>query len=287
MIEGFANKRKELYKKEAFYRILNYELVPKDIKILNELRPDVVILDEAQRIKNWKTKTAINVKQLRSPLAMVLTGTPIENKIEELHSIMEFVDKRKLGPLYKFLYDHRVTDEGGKVIGYKSLQTVKESLQNVMIRRRKGEVLTQLPKRIDQTLFVKMTKEQNVIHDENMDIVVRLVSKWRRYGFLTDAEQKRMQIALNFMRMVSDNTYLVDKKTDFGPKTGEVEKILRDIVLEKIHGGDAVVDLVSAVVDGVIIRASVAGAAPVVDGQPGIPLVKKVLGDAVPLIAVV
>ena len=66
-------------------------------------QPDLIILDEAQRIKNWNTRTAQSVKQLESEFAFVLTGTPLENRLEELHSIIEFVDRFRLGPMFRFL----------------------------------------------------------------------------------------------------------------------------------------------------------------------------------------
>ena len=232
VIEGLNHQRKQLYQNGSFYKLINYELVSRDIDLIREWSPDLIILDEAQRIKNWKTRTARYVKQLESNFAIVLTGTPIENRIEELHSIMEFIDRRHLGPLYRFLQTHRILDEGGKVIGYKDLQSVRVSLKHVMIRRKKDEVLKQLPDRIDKNLFVPMTKEQWVIHDENGDIVTRLAAKWRRFKFLCEADQRRLQIALNYMRMAADNTYLVDKTTIHGPKLEELEVILRDLIIE-------------------------------------------------------
>lgn len=238
VIEGLNQQRRQLYRSESFYKLLNYELVFRDMDMIREWAPDLIILDEAQRIKNWKTRTAQSVKQLESPFAIVLTGTPIENRIEELHSIMEFIDRRHLGPLYRFVHDHRITDSGGKVIGYQNLQSVRESLRNVMIRRKKDEVLKQLPGRIDKNFFILMTTEQQVIHDENCDIVAKIVAKWRRYKFLSEADQRRLQIALNYMRMAADNTYLVDKRTIHGPKIEELEILLREIVLE---GGEKVV----------------------------------------------
>ncbi|MBI5788301.1 MAG: DEAD/DEAH box helicase [Candidatus Schekmanbacteria bacterium] len=238
VIEGLNHRRKELYQQESFYKLINYEMVFRDIDLIKAWAPDLIILDEAQRIKNWKTRTARYVKQLDSPFAIVLTGTPIENRIEELHSIVEFIDRRHLGPLFRFVHNHRVSDENGKVIGYKDLQLVRDSLKNVMIRRKKDEVLKQLPERIDKNFFVPMTKEQRVIHDENADIVAKLVAKWRRYKFLCEADQRRLQIALNYMRMAADNTYLVDKKTIHGPKIEELEEILNEIVIE---GGEKVV----------------------------------------------
>lgn len=232
VIEGLNHVRHQLYKDESFYKLVNYELVFRDIELIRNWAPDLIILDEAQRIKNWKTRTAQYVKQLNSNFAIVLTGTPIENRIEELHSIMEFIDRHHLGPLYRFVQTHRIVDDSGKVIGYKDLQSIRNSMKNVMMRRKKDEVLKQLPKRIDKNFFVPMTEEQFVIHDENYDIVKKLVNKWRRYKFLCEADQLRLQIALNYMRMAADNTYLVDKKTIHGPKIEELEIVLKELVIE-------------------------------------------------------
>ena len=81
-------------------------------------------LDEAQRIKNWESKTSRAVKKLRSRYAIVLTGTPLENKLEELYSIVAFVDDRRLGPAFQFLSDHRVLDADGKLLGYRNLDSI-------------------------------------------------------------------------------------------------------------------------------------------------------------------
>ncbi len=79
-------------------RIVNYEQIRSDSLDINAaLKPDIVILDEAQRIKNWSTKTAQAIKRLRSRYAFVLTGTPIENRIDELYSIVEFLDPSSSG----------------------------------------------------------------------------------------------------------------------------------------------------------------------------------------------
>jgi SNF2 family DNA or RNA helicase len=238
VVEGMNAERTRLYRAESFYKVLNYEVVHRDLDYIKAWAPDLIILDEAQRIKNWNTRTAKAVKRLESRFAIVLTGTPLENKIEELHSLMEFVDRLRLGPLYRFVHTHRMVDAGGKVTGYQRLQSIRASLENVMIRRKKDEVLKQLPGRTDKNFFVPMTREQFVVHDEYRELVARLVAKWRRYKFLSDADRKRLMMFLTLMRMVSDNTYLVDKKTIHGPKIDELEIILRELVVE---GGEKVV----------------------------------------------
>ena len=238
VVEGLNRQRRELYRSDSFFKLINYELVARDLDLIREWSPDLIILDEAQRIKNWKTRTAQTVKKLESTFALVLTGTPIENRIEELHSLMEFVDRHHLGPLYRFVHNHRITDAAGKVVGYRDLEKVRHSLKGVMIRRKRNEVLKQLPARIDQNILVPLTREQQALHDEYKEIVAKLVAKWRRYRFLCEADQRRMQIALAMMRMAADNTYLVDHVTVHGPKVEELEILLKELVVE---GGEKAV----------------------------------------------
>lgn len=233
VIEGLLHNRRELYDREAFYKIVNYDVIHRDTGSINRLSPDLVILDEAQRIKNWKTRTARSVKQIKSPYAFVLTGTPLENRIEELHSIVEFVDRHRLGPLFRFLHNHQVLDnKSGKVVGYGNLKIIGETLSSILIRRRKGEVLKQIPERVDKNFFVPMTREQMAIHQENQDIVVQIVARWKRHKFLTEKDQRILTVALQRMRMACDNTYLVDQQTHFGPKLKELSTFLGEIFEE-------------------------------------------------------
>src|SRR5207247_11310565 len=126
--------------------------------------PDLVVLDEAQRIKNWETRTARSVKQVSSPYAIVLTGTPLENRLEELVSIVQFVDLYRLGPTFRLLHEHQVRDDVGKVIGYRELDKLGQSLGPILLRRQKEQVLDQLPGRIDSNIFVPMTPQQRDMH---------------------------------------------------------------------------------------------------------------------------
>jgi len=99
LIFGPRAQRLAGYGEPAFFTIVNYEQVLADAQDINSiLAPDVVVLDEAQRIKNWQTKTARRVKALRSRFAFVLTGTPIENRIDELYSIVQYLEPELVVP---------------------------------------------------------------------------------------------------------------------------------------------------------------------------------------------
>ncbi|MEK7325838.1 MAG: SNF2-related protein, partial [Chloroflexota bacterium] len=77
VVEGGLAARRQAYKANSFFTILNYELVRRDLDELEKMRPSLIILDEAQRIKNWRSKTAMTVKRLKSRYAFVLTGPPL------------------------------------------------------------------------------------------------------------------------------------------------------------------------------------------------------------------
>jgi SNF2 family DNA or RNA helicase len=99
-------------------------------------------------------------------------------------------------------------------------------LSDTLIRRTKKEVLKQLPERMDKNLFVPMTFEQMEIHDELQTDVSKLVNKWRRYGFLNEADRQRLILSLSKMRMVCDSTYILDQRTRKDTKIEELMNIL-------------------------------------------------------------
>ncbi len=231
VLEGLKTKRDELYRESTtFYKIIGHHTVGNDLESINESDFDLIILDEAQRIKNWKAKISQNIKKLKSEYAIVLTGTPLENKLEELYSVVQFINPFRLGALYRFLHNHQVIEaDSTKVIGYKDLNKVGELLSDILLRRTKKMVLRQLPGRQDKNLFVEMTATQRDIHNECYDYVCRLVNKWRRMGFLPEKDRQRLLINLNQMRMVCDSTFILDQKTRHDTKVGELMGILDEI----------------------------------------------------------
>lgn len=134
-----------------FFTIVHYEQMLADsLEVNARLQPDVVVLDEAQRIKNWSAKTTQAIKRLRSRYAFVLTGTPIENRIDELHSLMDFLDSSVLGPLFRFNREFYELDDRGRPVGYRNLDKLHARIHPYMLRRRKADVETELPDRTDR-----------------------------------------------------------------------------------------------------------------------------------------
>ena len=230
IIEGFASRRLELYKASAPYKIVSYQSLANDIKSLSRIATDLLIMDEVQRLKNWHTQLAQAVRRIDSHYSVLLSGTPLENKLDELVSIVQLADPYCLAPLYRFRYDHIVTDTSGKAIGYKNLGDIRDKLKDTLIRRTKQSVQLQLPKRTDQFLLVPMTPEQTSRHEELRGAVARLASKWQRTGSLSEEERRRLLLMLGQMRMLADSTFVIDQNQEsrHDVKVSEVMNILCD-----------------------------------------------------------
>jgi len=228
LIFGPRRKRLSQYSDPPFFTVVNYEQMLADALDVNaRLQPDVVILDEAQRIKNWGTKTAQAVKRLRSRYAFILTGTPIENRIDEIHSLMSFLEPSVLGPLFRFNREFYQLDDRGRPSGYQNLDRLHSRIAPFLLRRRKAQVETELPDRTDTTHLVPLSPEQKNRYAEHEASVARLASIAKRRP-LTQQESEKLLRELNMMRMTCDTNYILDPKERACPKLGELAKILEE-----------------------------------------------------------
>jgi superfamily II DNA or RNA helicase len=233
LVFGSRAQRLAAYRTPAFFTIVNYEQVLADADDINViLKPETVVLDEAQRIKNWQTKTARQVKSLRSPYAFVLTGTPVENRIDELYSIVQYLDPEILGPLFRFNRDFYELDDRGRPIGYKNLAELRGRVAPLMLRRRKADVETELPGRTIKNYFVPMAEEQKLHYEDYRAAAAQLIAIAQKRP-LTPKEFDRLQQLLACMRMVCDTPAILDPTCRISPKLEELEGILDDLLVEQ------------------------------------------------------
>jgi SNF2 family DNA or RNA helicase len=193
------------------------------------IAPDVVILDEAQRIKNWQTATANAVKKLSSPYAFVLTGTPLENRIDEIYSIFQVIAPHLLGPLFRFNREFYDLDTRGMPQGYKNLDELRRRIRPLILRRRKDEVEDQLPARTVNNYFVRMAPEQQLRYEEYNARVAKLLTILNRRP-LTKEELELLQKWLACMRMLCDTPFILDPECRLSPKVAELESILDEVL---------------------------------------------------------
>ena len=229
VIQGLPDEREKQYKDEGhFFFIINYETILRDHLAINKAGFDFLILDEAQRIKNFETKTASSIRRLQFKHVLIITGTPIENRLIDIFSIVGAIDPYFFGPLWEFSYQHCLFDpeKHNKINGYYNLQKLNKRLDPILIRREKRKVLDQLPNVQQINVPLNLSPLQADYHASYAKGIAQIIRK----KFMTPYDLQKLQLLLASMRMVCDSTYLIDEETNESPKLEELKYIL----LEKL-----------------------------------------------------
>ena len=166
-ITGNGALRKELIKeiKQGLY-VTSYDYMRRDFELYQDIEFEYVILDEAQYIKNQKTKNAQSVKTLKTRHKLALTGTPIENSLAELWSIFDF-----LMPQYLFNYHYFQKQYESSIVKNNDEEKTKQLKKLVtpfILRRNKKEVLKELPDKIEQNMILPFSDEEEKIYVANL-----------------------------------------------------------------------------------------------------------------------
>jgi len=149
--------------------LITYGTLRRDIAVLKEAEFDYVILDEAQAIKNASSQTAKAARLLRGRHRLALTGTPIENHLGELWSLLEFLNPGFLGKSANGT--NRGISRGARAPalrdpGHTLQQNLGRALRPLILRRTKQQVAPELPARVEQTLFCELPAKQRRLYDE-------------------------------------------------------------------------------------------------------------------------
>lgn len=160
VVDGLPAKRKHWYQQVLATRpefaIVSYEQVRNDFRWIRKIKPDCIVLDEATAIKGFRAKRTKLVKRLDAPFRYALTGTPVENRPEELYSIMEWIDPRVLGRFDLFDRSFIVRNNWGGVVRYKNLQVLNKKVGTAMVRKTRTdpEVAKYLPEVQESVRYV-------------------------------------------------------------------------------------------------------------------------------------
>ena len=169
-ITGNIQTRSELIKeiKQGLY-VTSYDYMRRDFELYQGIEFEYVILDEAQYIKNQKTKNAQSVKTLKTRHKLALTGTPIENSLAELWSIFDF-----LMPQYLYNYHHFKETYEIPIIKNEDQQKqakLKQLVEPFILRRTKKDVLTELPDKIENNVIIPFTPEEEKVYLANLSTI--------------------------------------------------------------------------------------------------------------------
>lgn len=164
IIDGTKEERERLIKTVDKYMfvITSYPILRRDIALYKDIEFAYCFIDEAQHIKNAKTMNARSVKRINAVHKFALTGTPIENSLKELWSIFDFIMPGYLYTAHEFRarYETPLVKDGDSM----TAQSFRERIKPFMMRRMKKDVLSELPEKIENTMYAELTPEQKKLY---------------------------------------------------------------------------------------------------------------------------
>jgi len=160
-VHAGRERKNQEFLQECRAILISYTTLRLDQELFQSLRLSLVILDEAQGIKNPGSQLARVIGSLHSSMRLALTGTPVENRIEDLWSIFRFLEPELLGEKKDFqaAYQAAAADE-------RYIVNIRKKLRPFLLRRGKEEIADQLPDKIEQTIFVEMSEEQREFYEQ-------------------------------------------------------------------------------------------------------------------------
>ena len=209
-IQYVGKDRKLLSKKLEKYDLIftSYAVVDRDVSILEKYQFRYLILDESQYIKNKNSKIFKVINQLKTTHKISLSGTPIENSLDDLWSQMQFINPNILGSYAFFAEHYKFPIEKKQDIN--SLLELKTLVNPFILRRTKEQVLTDLPELSEQILYCDMEPEQEKLYEEEK-------SKARNALLKTDGSAVDKINIINTLlrlRQLSNHPKMIDKKSE-------------------------------------------------------------------------
>ena len=225
-----GNDRKQLASRLGSTDLIftSYNIVHRDISILEKYNFRYLILDESQYIKNKNSKIFKAINKINTYHKIALSGTPIENSLDDLWSQMEFINPEILGTYNFFAENFKIPIE--KKQDQNSLSELKNLIQPYILRRTKEQVLKDLPELTEQIYYCDMDPEQEKLYEEEK-------SKARNFLLKTDGSSPDKISIINTLmklRQLSNHPKMVDQESEIDSgKYIAVTNYLETLVREK------------------------------------------------------
>jgi SNF2 family DNA or RNA helicase len=234
VVDGVPNQRKKTIEKINDYDVIitSYTLMQKDIEHYKKVTFSYTVLDEAQHIKNRGTRNAKSVKMIQSSHRLILTGTPIENSLEELWSLFDFLMPGLLSSYDRFVENY-IRISGEKHI--KNMEYLKKKIAPFIMRRMKVDVLKDLPPVDEITYHCKLSKEQLELYRSYAESAKQELSKLvERDGF--DKVQIHVLATLTRLKQICCHPAIFAKEKAEPGDSAKYEMLL-ELLQTLVEGG--------------------------------------------------
>lgn len=227
---GLKEEREELIKNIKDYDVIitTYNLLKRDIDIYKQIEFDYCILDEAQNIKNPNSQNAVAVKEIRAKTRFALSGTPIENSLMELWSIFDFImpgylyDEKRFSVRY-----HKKLKENPEI-----LEDLNRLIKPFILRRKKKDVLKELPDKIEKTLMVSLEQEQKKVYKTYANHAMELIENKVKSDEFKNSKIEVLSYITKLRQLCLDPTVLMN---DYSGGSAKIEALV-ELLHNSIEG---------------------------------------------------
>lgn len=269
IIDGKEEDRIKLWLDETpFFKVVNYEILCLDLfggrttrisekdsaetivkkraskakldhkkEVLSEIRKkgfDMVIADEVHYIKNHTSNRTSAVKSLPAKYRVGLTGTPVDGKLEEIHSIVEWLKPGVFPRLSKFLDRYATRDIFGRVRSYRHVDEVHRKIDTIVLRQRKKDILKDLPDKVYKDIFVELSNKERSIYEAIRDGNHPCMDSVNDPECLIEDDAKNMVAAIHCAQLC-DHPSLVGEKDVDSSKFKILVELLEAVIRENGH----------------------------------------------------
>ena len=229
-INGSKEEREEKLNNIKNYDVLitTYNLLKRDLENYKSIKFDYCILDEAQFIKNSNSQNSLAVKEINANTRFALSGTPIENSLMELWSIFDFImpgylfDEKKFSVRY-----HKKLKEGPEVI-----EELNKLISPFILRRKKKDVIKELPDKIEKTLVVNFEEEQKKVYKAYADYAISLIEKKVKNDEFKNSKIEILSYITKLRQLCLDPTVLLENYTGGSAKIEAIMELLNQSLNE-------------------------------------------------------
>lgn len=225
IVGGDVKARAKQWEEDTTYYICNYHLLLRDLPQMKKFDWDFIIADEATTISNPKSKTSQNLKKIPAKRRIALTGTPLNNSVQDIWNIVDWIRPGYLGTYWQFVKEYCMQDKFGSITGYKNLQKLKEKLETLMIRRLKKDVLHELPPKTFENIYVDLSPEERNIYTS---IKMELSNELKQNGMDAKNLQKTLVKMTRLKQMAASEELLTGTKRS--SKTDALQELLTNIL---------------------------------------------------------
>ncbi|MEJ6980958.1 DEAD/DEAH box helicase [Pedobacter sp. P351] len=209
-----------------------YGITRVDIELMKTLYFNYVILDESQNIKNPASKAYKAVKQLKSKHKLILSGTPVENTVNDLWTQMSFINPGLLGSQHFFQNDFVIPIE--KKRDEEVARKLQALIKPFVLRRTKDQVATELPEKTVQLFYCQMGEEQAKYYEDVKSEYRNDMLRSLEDGTFAKSQIQVLQ-GLTKLRQIANHPYMIDK--DYEGESGKFENVIHTLesVLSRGH----------------------------------------------------